>query len=145
MESEAELYDFDLTRFLHADRHSSSGRSRGHASRKSGSQTFRTRALARTPLFTAAFAVNILRIRTIVEVSRLSERAGRGFNSRRHGGTSRSVLMSVVLRSIARQGLPETFIVSNVKAAAGPLLHVPAQRSSGLRTPDPSRAKRPST
>jgi hypothetical protein len=32
MESEAGLYDFDLTRFLHANRHPSSGQARGHAS-----------------------------------------------------------------------------------------------------------------
>jgi hypothetical protein len=32
MESEADLYDFDLTRFLHANRHPSSGRAGGHAS-----------------------------------------------------------------------------------------------------------------
>src|SRR6185312_1984487 len=32
MESEARLYDFDLTRFLHANRYPSSGQARGHAS-----------------------------------------------------------------------------------------------------------------
>jgi hypothetical protein len=31
-ESEAGLYDFDLTRFLHANRYPSSGQARGHAS-----------------------------------------------------------------------------------------------------------------
>jgi len=78
-ESEAKLYDFDLTRFLRADRHPSSGRSRGHASRKSGSQTFRNRGPCTYSLVYRSFCRYILRIRTIVEVSRLSERAGRGF------------------------------------------------------------------
>jgi hypothetical protein len=32
MESETGLYDFDLTRFLHANRYPSSGQARGHAS-----------------------------------------------------------------------------------------------------------------
>jgi hypothetical protein len=32
VESEAGLYGFDLTRFLHANRHPSSGQARGHAS-----------------------------------------------------------------------------------------------------------------
>jgi hypothetical protein len=31
MESEAKLYDFVLTRFLHANRHPSSGQAQGHA------------------------------------------------------------------------------------------------------------------
>jgi hypothetical protein len=32
MESEARLYEFDLTRFLHANRYPSPGQARGHAS-----------------------------------------------------------------------------------------------------------------
>jgi hypothetical protein len=38
MESEARLYDFDLTRFLHADRYPSSGQARGHASLENASK-----------------------------------------------------------------------------------------------------------